>query len=292
MQSLPEYASAAGDTITLRKDALEVTLIPSMGGRISALEFHGEPVIIADGDTGNPNGWGNVFWPSPQSHWGWPPLATIDSKAYQVSVQSDQVVLTSDREPRTNLVVAKHYDFGEAENVLRIRYRVTNTGEDDYTLAPWEITRVPPEGLAFFPRGESAFISGSFDALPVMEEDGVVWYAMGNAEAHGPENHKLMTDGREGWLAWLRGATLMVKTFVDVPADLMAPGEGEIEIYTNADHSYVELEQQGILTTLESGESLDWTVHWVFETVEPALIADRQALVRKARALAARAPVH
>lgn len=291
MQSLPEYASVAGDEITLSRGALEVTLTPATGGRISALRYRGEPVIIAAADTGNPNGWGNVFWPSPQSDWGWPPLATIDSEAYHLGVESNQVVLTSDREPRTQLVVEKRYGFAGVEDVLRIHYRVTNAGDRNTTLAPWEITRVPPEGLAFFPRGETDFISGMFDPLPVTEEGGVVWYPMGDAGAHGPNNHKLMTDGREGWLAWVRGSTLMVKTFVDVPAELMAPGEGEIEIYTNADHTYVELEQQGILTTLEPGESLDWTVHWVFEQVEPALAEDRQALVRRARVLAARAPV-
>src|SRR5690606_23883570 len=120
--------------------------------------------------------------------------------------------------------------------------------------APWEITRVPAAGMAFFPRGESDFIAGDFDELPVTERDGVVWYQTG-AHVYGPGNHKLMTDGAEGWLAYANKNVLMVKSFADVPADLMAPGEGEIEIYTNAAHSYVELEQQGSLTTLMPGET-------------------------------------
>src|SRR5690606_30763486 len=172
---------------------------------------------------------------------------------YRVSATDTQVVLTSAREPRTQLVVEKRYSFAETDNALRIDYRVTNAGETSTTLAPWEITRVPPAGLAFFPRGDTEFISGMFDPLPVTEKNGVVWYPMGDAEAHGPNNHKLMTHGREGWLGWLKQTTLMVKTFADVPAEFMAPGEGEIEIYTNAAHSYVELEQQGILTTLQAG---------------------------------------
>lgn len=290
MPTLPAYASASDELITLRKDDLEVVLTPTLGGRISALHFHGEPVIIAAADTPNPNGWGNVFWPSPQSMWGWPPLAALDSDAYQLDVQDDRIILTSAREPRTHLVVEKHYDFIAADNVLRILYRVSNVGKKELTLAPWEITRVPPAGLAFFPRGETTFYAGDFAALPVTEAEGIVWYAMGDAEAHGPQNHKLMTHGREGWLAWLRGNTLLVKTFTDVPAELMAPNEGEIEIYSDASHTYVELEQQGILTTLQPGESLDWTVHWVFAQVEADLHHSPQALVQQARALAAKAP--
>ena len=43
------------------------------------------------------------------------------------------------------------------------------------------------------------------------------------------------------------------------PADA-APGEAEIELFTNG--QYVEIEQQGALAALRAGGALTWTVRW------------------------------
>src|SRR5690625_7425598 len=72
----------------------------------------------------------------------------------------------------------------------------------------------------------------------------------------------MMTDGAEGWLAYVNDGIVLIKEFADVPAALNVPGEGEIEIYTNAAKTYLEIEQQGPLTELDPGESLSWHVSW------------------------------
>ena len=41
-----------------------------------------------------------------------------------------------------------------------------------------------------------------------------------------------------------------------------APGESEIEIFSNQSPQYVELEQQGELSTLAPGAATSWTVVW------------------------------
>ena len=48
------------------------------------------------------------------------------------------------------------------------------------------------------------------------------------------------------------------------PADA-APGEAEIELYTNS--SYVEVEQQGALAAIAPGGELTWTVRWKLRRV-------------------------
>ena len=48
------------------------------------------------------------------------------------------------------------------------------------------------------------------------------------------------------------------------PADA-APGEAEIELFTNG--SYVEVEQQGALAAIPPGSVLTWTVRWKLRRV-------------------------
>ena len=93
-----------------------------------------------------------------------------------------------------------------------------------------------------------------------------------------------MTDGAEGWLAYAGDDYLLVKVFEDVPAEMNAPGEGEIELYAGGEGAYIELEQQGYLTTLMPGEALEWRVVWALESL--AREPDRYQLTERARALA------
>jgi len=281
----PDYVTLNRDTVKLRRGDLSVTINPSAGGRISSLRFAGKERLLTQREAKG-NNWGSVLWPSPQQTWGWPPPAALDSEPYQLALSNTGVRLTSQVEPTLKVSFSKHYGLGEMLNTLVAEYRISNHAEQPVTLAPWEITRLPAAGAVFFPTGEVGAIKGPFAPLPLTYDKGISWFDYPNAGV-GPDNHKLMTDGGEGWLAYHNDDWLLVKVFDHVPAQLMAPGEGAVEVYADGENSYIELEQQGFLTTLMPGQALLWQVVWVCDRV--ARNTSREALVRRARHLAARA---
>ena len=69
-------------------------------------------------------------------------------------------------------------------------------------------------------------------------------------------------DGGGGYLAYVLGDRLLVKQFDDQPQRAAAPGEAEIELYVNPDHSYVEVETQGAYKSIAPGETITWKINW------------------------------
>ena len=278
----PEYLRMTQSDIVLQRDELTVTLAPEVGGRIASVVFNGKEQLFTRAQTDG-NNWGNVLWPSPQSNWGWPPPPVLDSEPYQVSLTDTGVRLTSGEEPQLGLFFSKSYRLPSLANTLQIDYQLQSVSDREVTVAPWEITRLPAEGQIFFPKGDTDYYTGDFASLPFAEQQGISWYTY-NADDIGPEHHKVMTDGEEGWLAYQAGDYLLVKVFANVPAELMAPNEGEIEVYADPTATYIELEQQGYLATLQPGEALNWQVIWIFDALEADL--NRAQLTARARQLA------
>lgn len=283
--ALPDYITLSPDNIKFRRGDLALNILPSKGGRISSLRFAGQERLITQRDTEG-NNWGSVLWPSPQQAWGWPPPTVLDSEPYDVAITERGVRLTSAVDPALKVSFAKHYRLGDVANTLVANYRITSHADAPITLAPWEITRLPAAGSVFFPTGEADPIKGQFAPLPLTALGNISWFDYPK-EGIGPDNHKLMTDGEEGWLAYHNDDWLLVKVFDNVPAQLMAPGEGEIEVYANGENTYIELEQQGFLTTLMPAQALQWQVVWISERVSAKSAPDQ--LVKRARTLAGRA---
>jgi len=256
--------------------ALEVDA--TTGGRITALLFGGRNLLTGpEVDAGN---YGSTFWTSPQSQWGWPPVAEIDGAPYAASLDGDTLVLRGPASARLGVAIEKRFAGDAARGVLNLEYRVANVGPEATRLAPWEVTRVPPGGLTFFPTGSGSFPPSN---LAVREAGGATWFAYDAAAIVGDQ--KLFADGREGWIAHVDGDALFVKTFAPVPRAEQAPGEAHIEIYANPAHTYVEVEQQGAYELIPPGGVLGWRVDWRVRALPPAIAraagsADLVAFVR------------
>ena len=73
---------------------------------------------------------------------------------------------------------------------------------------------------------------------------------------------KAFADGT-GWIAQVTPERLLyLVSYPDFEPAAAAPGEAEIELYTNSSDVYVEFEQQGALAVIAPGESMTWTVRW------------------------------
>lgn len=228
---------------------------PGHGGRITSLRQAGQELLWLSGADNYADALGSTFWPSPQS-WPWPPPAEIDLHAYRATLDAGGVItLEGDKNDATSLKVGKRFRADLTREALELEYAMTNAGSSSVKWAPWEITRMPASGLAFWPtggapRGDEPMASTS--AL------GHTWCDPRQTEGEG----KLFADGAGGYLAYVVGDRLLVKQFQDQPESAAAPGEAEIELYVNPDHRYVEVENQGAYSSIAPGQTVRWKVAW------------------------------
>jgi len=258
--NLPDFATKNGNKYLITQGQAQLEINASSAGRISSLKVNGQEMLLTQ-DKGANSMWGSVLWSSPQSEWSWPPIATLDSAAYKVTVDNNRLVFTSKTDPATGYQFVKSYGINTEKKCLSIIYSIYNHAAVEKNVAGWEVTRLPTSGTVFFPQGNTESSSGIFYALPVDRVDDITWATYENQKIF-PNHQKLMTDGKEGWLAYANNGRLLVKEFADVPVELMVAGEGEIELFANVEKTYWEMDEQGVMTKLAPGEHLDWEVLW------------------------------
>lgn len=257
---LPHFCKQDGSRLLIKQGKLRMEIMPKVGGRISSLKYAGHEILVPIVDLDKVTDWGNVLWSSPQSDWGWPPIDVLDNKPYRLSTEEDRLVLTSEIDPRTGYQFTKTYKPNGEDRIL-IEYRITNHSTESKKLAPLEVTRLPSSGSLFFPSGDSEISSGLFYPLDVQAVDELTWFDYDRKKIR-TDHHKMMQDGKEGWMAYVDRGYLLVKEFNDSPAGSTARGESEIEIFAHVEHIFIEMKQQASLETLEPGEHLDWSVVW------------------------------
>jgi len=266
--------------LTLDEVRLEVDA--AHGGRVTALRL-GERNLLSGAEVDAIN-YGSTFWTSPQSAWGWPPDVPIDSAPYVGAFDGEAIVLRGPASASLGVSVEKRIEIDRERRAFALSYRVVSHADMPMSVAPWEVTRVLPNGLTFFAAGAGTYAPSD---LPARDIDGVTWVHHDAAVIAG--HQKLYADAGEGWIAHVDADALFVKTFALVPRAAHAPGEAQVEIYASSLHRYVEVEQQGACETLAPGGALAWRVEWRVRRLPVALacVAGSAALVRLARDVAA-----
>lgn len=268
---LPEFITQKGAVYTITQGGTRLDVNANIGGRISSLKIDGVELLLTADQAGNPV-WGSTFWSSPQSEWSWPPIEALDMAPYAVSVSNNRIVLTSKTDPGTGYQFIKSYGINAEKKCISIIYSIYNKSNVEKNIAGWEVTRFRPTGMAFFPQGNTDSSSGIFYPLPVEHVGDLTW-AEYRPQALLQNHHKLMTDGKEGWVAYTSAGKILVKEFADVPVELIVAGEGEIELFANYEKTFWEIDQQGVLTKLAPGEHLDWEVRWHTRTLPESVPA-------------------
>lgn len=265
----PVSATNDSGLYTLQLGALKLVIDGTRGARITEFSLAGTNVLVTRDENGT---YGSTYWPSPQSSWCaegaacWPPAAAIDTQPYtgDIDAQTNVVRLTSAEASiggfaGSAVTVTKQLAPVPESGAVDVTYTLTNTSPSvAVDVAPWLISRVATGGLSFFGTGSGpvAYAADSDPAFAVTEAAGDLWYQAGPV-AH---NSKALADGT-GWLAHATPERLLyLMGHPDIqPADA-APGEAEIEVFTNGE--LVEIESQGPLTAVAAGQTLTWTVRW------------------------------
>lgn len=260
VKDLPHFCKQDGSRLLIKQGKIRLEIMPKVGGRISSLKYAGHELLVPIVDLDKVTDWGTVLWSSPQSDWGWPPIDVLDNKPYRLSTEDDRVVLTSEIDSRTGYQFTKTYR-PDGDDRIAIDYRITNHSNERKNVAPLEVTRLPSSGSLFFPSGEGEVSNGLFYPLDVQMIDELTWFDYDKKKIR-TDHHKMMQDGKEGWLAYIDNGYLLVKEFNDSPAGTTAKGESEIEIFAHVEHVFIEMKQQTSLAVLDPGQYLDWTVIW------------------------------
>jgi hypothetical protein len=244
---------------------------------------------------------GSTLWTSPQTAWGWPPPTAVDSDDFTATIDEVTGTITMSQPEVTpsvgpNVRVTKAYKANLCKEAIDITYTVTNGGTSALSapLAAWEVTRVLPGGLMFFPpinasaTPDTRFSPASATnatVITVTTQNSWWWYAN---PVTSTEGSKLFADGTGGWLALTDGTNLFVKQWTDVPATSQISGEAEVEIYNG--NTYVEIENQGPSVTLTGtppGNSTTFQMRWYVRPLPSTAqkTAGNQALIDAATAL-------
>jgi hypothetical protein len=266
MSTLKQPIDRGDGKLVLEFGATYFEVQPSRGGRITSLRQGGQELLWLKGAANYEDAAGSTFWPSPQT-WAWPPPVEIDSAPYAAVVDTKgSIALTGASNRETSLKVSKRFTADLLEEAIRLEYTMTNDGPGEVEWAPWEITRMPATGLAFWPTG-----SPPTGDAPLLCQSALGHTWCDPRETQGEA--KLFADGAGGYLAYALGDRLLVKQFQDQPASAMAPGEAEIELYVNPDHSYIEVENQGAYARIAPGHSVSWKVTWYVRQLPAGLSA-------------------
>ena len=268
-------------SIKIQNQELEAD--PATGGRIISIKLNGKNFLT--GKEINASYWGSTLWPSPQKIWGGPDLAELDNKAYSVSLEKNVIKMVSQKEPKFGFVFTKEISGSMQDSSFTIKYSITNQSGSAKKVAPWEVTRVYPDGLAFYPKGKGE----RWGNIANLAEDknGITWFDYRRDKIPALHN-KFFSDGTEGWIAHVNENIIFVKTFPDIALEQAAPSEAELEIYTNPAKTYMEIEQQGAYEELQPSASLSWQVTWYMrklpanikaEAGNPGLVAYVRKLV-------------
>lgn len=247
----------------------ELEADPESGGRISSLKLNGKNFLT--GKEINASYWGSTLWPSPQKIWG-ANLKEMDDRAYAASIEKNVIKMTSQKDPKLGFVFTKEISGNTQKGSFDIKYTIINQSDSVRQVAPWEVTRVYPDGLAFYPKGNGE----RWGNLASQAEDinGITWFDY-QADKIQPGQNKFFSDGAEGWIAQVNEDIIFIKQFPDIPLEKAAPSEAEVEIYTNPQKSYVEIEQQGAYEALQPGASLHWQVTWYIRKLPPTLTREK-----------------
>jgi hypothetical protein len=211
---------------------------------------------------------GSHFRPSPQKAWNWPPPPEIAQLAYTPSLSEKVIVMDSQTNAQWGVKAKKRFWANSASQVVTIEYTLTNTSSAQASWAPWEVSRVNATGLTFFAQGSAipAKPSSYGNALPLQSAGGISWLDY-QAAIYTAGNYIVAGDGLEGWSAHAEAGIVFIKSYPDVATAQIPPEEGEIQLWTDATHTVLEMENEGAYVPIGAGQSIVWTMRWYLRTI-------------------------
>jgi hypothetical protein len=282
------------DAWTLNRGALELVLVPQVGGRIMGLRWRGHDFSFAQperqgvvedvasvGDVrarkremGFPLWGGDKTWIGPQHRWtDGVPYLDLDSGAYELAIEKnepDGVVLHM-RSPvcrETGIQVERSIAASAASAEWTVTHRLRNAGEVDAAWAPWDVSMVLRPARVYLPRHPaSAHPSGvltfAHEGESVQARDAVVGELGRLAVIHceAARAFKYGVDSEEGWMLGVletsSGGLAGYRKRVAVHPASAYPHGCTAEVYNSDRYPYLEMEIPGPVVKVAPGRTFE-----------------------------------
>jgi hypothetical protein len=241
----------------------ELIIDQDFGARIISLKYINREILC--GPDIHAENFGSTLWTDPQSNWGWPPYETLDAKPYQLNIKNKEYRFTSNPDEKSGFQMFKNFKVSEKDSCFIINYQIKNISKTNKSVGAWEVTRVLPGGMSVFPSAPDSSIMASSNLPGVSPKNGIIWFSYDFEKIK--YHAKLFAMGSQGWFAHVIDNMVFIKSFEDIPTSEIAKEQGEIEIYTNGDHLYTELENHGKHEILKPGQTLNYQVKWYLRTL-------------------------
>ena len=283
----------------LSNGILTVVAVPGLGGRVMSFSLAGRELFFANHDElaagppwqveGRWRNWGGYkMWPAPQARWGGPPDppgGVLDGGAYSAHVEVEPegrwsaVTMVSERDEVTGLRFERSLRLEVGSSSALLSQRMANVSEDSVEWSIWDVTQVPGRGAP----GEPAWVYFQLEGdggdpgyvLQAGEPDNPTWVP-GVAQGvmgvkYTGRVGKIGEMSRGNWMAFRSGDLVYAKLFPQAsPEEVYPDGGVNVEVWSNPDPSYMEMEILGPLTTLAPGEAADHEQRWLAAVVSRA----------------------
>ncbi|MBI5930691.1 MAG: hypothetical protein HY862_15385 [Chloroflexi bacterium] len=255
---------------------IELIVTGDVGPRIIRFGFIGQENLLKEyaqfaGKTGG-NEWriygGHRLWHAPEER---PRTYAPDNSPIQIEDHTSFVRIIQPVETSTGIQKELDITLSPDQPHVQVTHRLRNTNLWSVNLAVWALSVTAPGGKIIIPLPPSG--SHADNLLPTrhltlwaytdMADPRWTWgseYIMLRHDSNNPHSQKVGTYVPQGWLAYVRNNTLLVKRF-DVVAGAEYPDLGSnVETYTDVD--MLEVETLGPLVNLAPAATVEHTEHW------------------------------
>jgi hypothetical protein len=243
---------------------------PAHGARIVSYTLDGVEILHPIPTEGLEDMVGSTCWISPQALWGWPPPSVADQGSYDVQQEGHKLIFTS---PLATTGGADSFSFqivktiwaDQQDSSFTIKCQIYNRDTVARSFAAWEVMRVPPSGLTFFPIQGPIFgeLAPGFEIT-----NDIAWW---DFNPNNPHVQKAFADGKDGWMAHITTDRIIhIKKFEDTPSNFPVDDNGiplqmEMEFWANNLRKYLELEKQGEYKEILPGDYAELTMKWYLQ---------------------------
>lgn len=190
MAANPVIKNLGEEKYNIEVGDISMTINAAGGGKILSYKYKDVEVIS---QSTFPESFGSTFWTSPQKEWNWPPVQEFDKQPYTVEEKGTSLVMTSNVSARLKYRIRKEFSVDAKKNAIVVTYSIINESGETRKVAPWEITRVPNDGMIFFDAPTDQITPA--DLMPFQSEFGISWYQTDEAN----QTAKSMQMVRAGW---------------------------------------------------------------------------------------------
>lgn len=230
---------------------------------------------------------GDWLWPVAQARWGllsgngqdWPPPAVLADRPWDCSAWTDAdgspcVLLTREYGAPLHIQVSRRFRLEPDAAALVVKQSIERTAPSDIPVALWNISQIDRAEQVALPIDADSKFRGGLAVLMGRKPGRRRLVPCGDAVVYrvqpGQET-KLGSDSRRGWIAAARGTNAIVETVMNRTEGEYPDGGCVIELYSNHDLGYSEIETLSPEAELAPGQVLENTLRIELAVTEEPL---------------------